>query len=175
MTVEQKTSLYSKPEAKILHVPTGQLKTSNLSIKELKEHQHNKLAFNNSDKPREEFQVEDVHRLWKMNAHLQKTNGNDQNYNVMVKTELNRETETRYKFEVENTLQEERIKILLPEILAHMRKELKNYDFEIVVHKVEYQDANRAPISGKERFDKLAKKNSNLNELLKRFNLDIEL
>ena len=59
-------------------------------------------------------------------------------------------------------------------ILAYIRKELSNYKINLQVEVNSAQGENDTPYTPSEKFKKLAEKNPAMNELKKRFDLDIE-
>jgi predicted sulfurtransferase len=94
-------------------------------------------------------------------AHTQKLNGQDQVYHVMIKREPVQLDDTTFQFEVDNTIQLTRL-------------EVQNYDLVIQLEMVKDAPEEVKYLNGHDRFDKLAKKNSNLFDLKNRFNLDID-
>jgi hypothetical protein len=115
-----------------------------------------------------------VVRLWKTMAHTQKLNGQDQVYHVMIKREPVQLDETTFQFEVDNTIQMTRLEGALGEVMAYIRKEIQNYDLVIQLEMVKDAPEEVKYLNGPDRFEKLAKKNSNLFDLKNRFNLDID-
>lgn len=112
--------------------------------------------------------------MWKVTAHTQRAAGHDQVYHVMIKREPQQLDETTYKFEVDNPIQMTRLESALGEIMAYIRKELKNYSLTILTELVESQEDEARFLNGPDKFEKLAKKNTNLYDLKNRFNLDID-
>ncbi|MGK0386539.1 MAG: DNA polymerase-3 subunit gamma/tau, partial [Patiriisocius sp.] len=58
------------------------------------------------------------------------------------------------------------------ELLTHLRKELQNYDVDLVIE-VNETEVKRYAYTTKEKYEKLREKNPNLEELRKAFDLDI--
>lgn len=163
-----------KPEAKVLQSPTGNLNTSNLSINQLIQSNQSKQRDTKADLPKKPFHKDDVIRLWKMLAHAQKVKGQDQVYHVMIKRDPVQLDEVTFLFEVDNTIQQTRLESGMNEILGEIRKEVQNYDLNINIEINESNEEDVTFLTGNDRFEKLARKNSNLFDLKNRFNLDIE-
>ena len=170
----ERAAFSTKPEAKVLTAPTGNLNSNNLSINHLIEQQKSKANVPQSDLPKKEFHKDDVVRLWKTMAHTQKLNGQDQVYHVMIKREPVQLDETTFQFEVDNTIQLTRLEGAIGDVMAYIRKEIQNYDLVIQLEMIKDAPEEVKYLNGPDRFDKLAKKNSNLFDLKNRFNLDID-
>lgn len=138
------------------------------------EQQKAKATVPTSDLPRNPFHRDDVVRLWKAMAHTQRLNGQEQVYHLMIKREPTQLDEVTFQFEVDNSIQQTRLDSAMAEVISYIRQEIQNYDLiiESVISKTATEDMKF--LNGPDRFEKLAKKNSNLFDLKKRFNLDIE-
>ncbi|MDR0801854.1 hypothetical protein [Fluviicola sp.] len=172
--VPERIAFSTKPEAKVLSTPTGNLNSNNLSINHLVEQQKAKAPAVSGDLPKKEFHKDDVIRLWKTMAHMQKLNGQDQVYHVMIKREPVQLDETTFQFEVDNTIQLTRLESAIGEVISYIRKEVQNYDLIIQLEMAKGASEEIKYLNGPDRFEKLAKKNSNLFDLKNRFNLDID-
>jgi DNA polymerase-3 subunit gamma/tau len=140
----------------------------------MQQQEQEKAKLKQQDLPAEPFTKEDFLRWWKTNAHLQKSNEQDQLYAIMTKRDPIQVAENEFHLEVENTIQQNRIEVHLSEIIDFIREKLKNYQVNMkVVITTTGVDENQF-LTGKDRFEKLAKKNNNLFDLKNRFNLDIE-
>lgn len=73
--------------------------------------------------------------------------------------------------EIENTVQEDLINSVKPELISWLRRELKNSKIQLITEITE-KIKGRIIYSDAEKFEELAKKNDDLKELKKRFNLD---
>jgi len=171
---QERAAFTLKKEAKTLSAPTGQLNTTNLSINHLIDQQKEKSSTLPTDLPRMPFDKDDLVRLWKTMAHTQKLNGQDQVYHAMIKRDLQQIDETHYHFEVDNSIQKSRMDLAIGDILAHLRKELKNYDLEIALDITKDEMDEVKFLTGNDKFEKMAKKNTNLIDFKNRFNLDID-
>lgn len=150
------------------------MNSGNLSINHLIEQNKKRIQASFADLPREAFHKDDIIRLWKMNAHQQKINGQDQVYHVMMKRDPIQLDEVTFLIEVDNSIQLTRLESAIPEILAHIRKEVKNYDLNVSVEIVSEAQEEEKFMTGNDRFEKMARKNSNLFDFKNRFNLDID-
>ena len=163
-----------KKEAKILLEPTGNLHTTNLSISAMMTQEKDIRKQQQKDLLEEPFTKEDVIRWWKTNAHQQKTNDQEQLSVIMLKRELIQQTDTLFHFEVENKIQQTRLESKLYEIVNYIREKVKNHLLSIQTITSSDSTEETKHLTGKEKFEKLAKKNSNLFDLKNRFNLDID-
>lgn len=174
VTPPERPSFVLKKEAKTLSAPTGQLQTTHLSINSLIEQQKEKNTVANSDLPKKPFEKDELVRLWKTIAHTEKLNGNDQVYHIMTKRDLRQIDAVKYHFEVDGAMQKTRIDNAMSEIVPKLRQELQNYDLEIAIEVTKEEVEEVKFLTGNDRFEKMAKKNSNLFDFRNRFNLDIE-
>lgn len=163
-----------KQEAKILTSPIDNLNTSNVSINEMLQKEQENKTLQSKNLPKEIFTKEDVIRWWKTNAHQQKANEQEQLCNIMLKRELIQLNETTYQFEVENNVQLSRINGFLSEIVHFIREKIKNHELIIQLHVSSDSQPETKHLTGQDKFEKMAKKNSNLFDLKNRFNLDID-
>lgn len=163
-----------KKEAKTLSSPTGQLQTPHLSINHLIEQQKEKVTVASEDLPKKPFERDDLIRLWKTIAHTEKLNGQDQVYHVMIKRDPQVLDPVRYHFEVDSAMQKTRMDNAMAEIIPRLRLELQNYDLEITIEVTKEELEETKFLTGNDKFEKMAKKNSNLFDFRNRFSLDIE-
>ncbi len=82
------------------------------------------------------------------------------------------ETPTQIKIGIENSAQESILQSEMVEFLNFLRSRLKNFDLSIVTEKVERKIQNRLYTST-EKYQYLVGKNPKLEEMRRRFNLDI--
>ena len=85
---QNKEYLQQKIEAKILSVPTGNLNTTNPSIKKIlqqKEQSPVQSSINQKDLPYESFSYDQVKMAWRRYAHEAKAKGMETFYNAMIK------------------------------------------------------------------------------------------
>lgn len=174
MTPPERPAFALKKEAKTLSAPTGQLQTSNLSINHLIEQQKEKATTASEDLPKKPFERDDLIRLWKTIAHAEKLNGQDQVYHVMIKRDPQALDATHYHFEVDSAMQKTRMDNAMIEIIPKLRLELQNYDLDIAIEVTKEEMEETKFLTGNDKFEKMAKKNSNLFDFRNRFSLDIE-
>lgn len=164
-----------KPEVKTLSAPTGKLQTPHLSINHMIEQQRENIHIAKSDLPKKPFDRDDLIRLWKMQAHTQKLNGQDQVHHIMTKRDLQHVEDYRYHFEVDGAMQKTRMDNAMDAIMTYLRQELQNFELEITIDvTTDQQEEETKFLTGNDRFEKMARKNSNLFDFKNRFSLDIE-
>jgi hypothetical protein len=83
------------------------------------------------------------------------------------------ELKEEYKLllEIDNTIQDELIDLIKPQLVSFLRKELRNSKIELAT-KVSEKIKNRIIYTDLDKFDELAKKNPHLKTLKQKFNLD---
>ena len=79
--------------------------------------------------------------------------------------------DSKLLLEIDNTIQEELIDSMKPELVSFLRKELKNSKIELAI-KVSDKIKNRIIYTDLDKFDELAKKNPHIKTLKQKFNLD---
>ncbi|MBI1835773.1 MAG: hypothetical protein HYR91_00760 [Flavobacteriia bacterium] len=166
-----------KPEAKILNTPTGQLNTTNLSIKKLlipKEENSSNNISNLKDLPHEAFTFDQVKMSWRRFAHEAKAKGMETFYNAMIKREPKLIGENTLIMDVDNQIQIDYITPHLQELIGYFRNELKNFSIQIELNLLENNEVEVKFLTGKDRFANMAQKNPNLHSFKNIFNLDIE-
>lgn len=124
--------------------------------------------------PRNPFEKDDLIRLWKTAAHAEKINGEEPIYHIMIKRDLQQIDDVKYHFEVDGAMQKTRMDLAIGDILNRLREELKNYDLEIAISVTSEQIEETKFLTGNDKFEKMARKNSNLFDFKNRFGLDID-
>ena len=172
------TSSFSKPEAKILSIPTGQLNTSNLSIKQILTPNQNSSTTSqinaSGDLPFENFTFDQAKMVWRKYAHDMKAKGMETFYNAMIKRDPKISDSQKIIMDVDNQVQIDYITPHLNDLIGHLRKELKNYNIIVDFTLSDDKESQVKFLTGKDRFTSLAKKNPNLHSFKTVFNLDIE-
>ncbi len=74
--------------------------------------------------------------------------------------------------EIDNTIQEDIITSIKPELVSFLRKELKNSKVELIT-KVTEKIKNKIIYTDLDKFDEMVKKNPSLKLLKQKFNLDL--
>ena len=72
---------------------------------------------------------------------------------------------------VENSVQEEEVRIVKPDLVGWLRKELRNSEIEMIT-RLEKKKQERVHFNDAEKLQMMIQKNPELYELKKRFNLD---
>jgi hypothetical protein len=162
-------------ESKILTSPKGSIQTKHLSIKEslekIKEsQQQGKLE----DLPREGFSIEHVKMFWKQYAYQVKENGLETFYNALIKRDPILISDEVLGIVVDNQVQMDYIQAELIGFIEFMRKSLQNFHVDIQISMSTEQEKETKFLTGKDKFNALARKNPNLHTLKNLFNLDIE-
>jgi DNA polymerase-3 subunit gamma/tau len=93
-------------------------------------------------------------------------------YTILKSNQPVLETPTQIKIGIENSAQESILQSEMVEFLNFLRSRLKNFDLTIVTEKVERKIQNRLYTST-EKYQYLVAKNPKLEEMRRRFNLDI--
>jgi hypothetical protein len=70
-----------------------------------------------------------------------------------------------------NSVQEEDIRLIKPELISWLRKELRNSGIELIT-KIGKKESGRTMFSDSEKLQMMMQKNPDLNELKQKFNLD---
>ena len=170
-------SNFAKIEAKVLNVPSGQLNTSNLSIKKIlepaKEISENGILIN-KELPFEKFNFDQVKMVWRRYAHEMKAKGMETFYNAMIKRDPKIKDEVFFTMDVDNQVQIDYITPHLNDLIGFLRHELKNFNISLDFILSTDQESQIKFLTGKDRFESMAKKNLNLHTFKKIFNLDIE-
>jgi uncharacterized membrane protein YgaE (UPF0421/DUF939 family) len=159
-----------------LTAPTGQLNTSMLSIKKLMEKQEESQTQGTyiGNQPKEDYSFDQVKMLWRRFAFEMKERGMETFYNAMIKREPIREENDKFKMLLDNQIQHDYITTHLQDMNAYFRKELKNYNVQISLEINDKPEEETKYLTGKDKFQALARKNPNLHTLKNMFNLDVE-
>lgn len=145
-----------------------------ISIKQAVANEKEKQQKLLDEKQREPFSVDELTIAWKKFAFQTREAGKETFYHALSKQPPSFTDIEKLTLSVENNIQVEYIRPLLPELIDFLRTTLKNeyIDIEFEVSKT---DAEKIVIiTGKDKFNALAKINPNLNILKNTFNLDID-
>ena len=164
-------------EVKVLASPTGNLKTSYLSIKEMQEQQRITKASNGEfekDKPKKQFTYDDLIMTWKRFAFQCKEEGMDTLYAALSGRDPKVNLETfMITHEIDNTIQKTFLESNEARLMSFLRTELENFSVSLTIIEITGDDSKKL-YSGKDKFEDMAKRNPHLQTLQKRFKLDIE-
>lgn len=155
-------------------MPTGQLNTSNLSIEQHIKGQQENSNTQPTDLPSKPFEKDDVVLKWKSAAVHEKQKGQEQLYLAMTNREIQQIDATHFRFEVDNNYQFGLLKGAMEGILQFIRTELQNGLLQITIEESTDIGQEDKFLTGKDKFDKMAKKNGNLIDFKNRFGLDVE-
>jgi hypothetical protein len=116
----------------------------------------------------EEFTTEELKQKW--DAFLSRLNNRPNLQSTLSYVPEIKEDFQLY-LEIENTVQEDLVNSIKPELISWLRRELRNSKIQLSTVITE-KAKGRIFYTDAEKFDELAKKNEELKELKKRFNLD---
>lgn len=173
------TPISFKKEARVLSQPIGNLKTNNISIQEMlrkKDNAGQAEQENQSyaDRPKTLFSLDDLKRVWRMYAFKAKKEGLDALYVGMTTSEPKLLPDFRIHQLIDNRVQNEYFKMNEMKILEFLRSELKNWSISLTYEEAKVGENGKKLLSGKDKFDEMAKRNPNLITMQKLFKLDIE-
>ncbi len=131
-------------------------------------------AVRNEDQPREPFTKDDIIQHWKKMAHQYRAQEQEQIFLVMSKRDPEEIDATTYLFETDNTIQAGRLEAIMEDLMTYMRSSVKNYDLQIKIEIAASTAEEPKYLTGKDKFERLSRLNTNLLDLKNRFNLDIE-
>jgi len=164
-------------EVKVLTSPTGNLKTSYLSIKVMQEQQRVAKAQDGElekDKPRKQFTYDDLIMTWKRFAFQCKEEGMDTLYAALSGRDPKVNLETfMITHEIDNTVQKTFLESNEARLMTFLRTELENFSIALTIVEIAGDDAKKL-YSGKDKFEDMVKRNPHLQTLQKRFKLDID-
>jgi len=124
--------------------------------------------------PNESYTYDQVKRLWRSFAFIMKERGMETFYNALIKREPFEKDTHLYHLLVENQVQIDYITPHLQEMNGYIRKELKNYSITVSVQITDKPEEEVKYLTGKDKFQAMARRNPNLHTLKNMFNLDIE-
>lgn len=173
--MEEKPKIELKPEPKVVNKPTGQLRGSTLSIKKMLSPEH---AVENtvdiSNLPFESYGIDDIKMEWRRYAHEIRAKGKETFFGALIKRDPVVREDHLYILEVDNSAQVDYILPLLPDFITSLRRKVKNYAVNVLVEISKNAGEESKFLTGKDKFNKLARKNPNLHTLKTSFDLDIE-
>lgn len=162
-------------EAKTLTAPTGQLKSSFLSINDLKEKNLQKEDSEiNENLPTKPFSYDDLKMAWRKFAYKAKSAGMDTLFTTMNARDPILLEENKVLQNVENEIQKDFLTNNLTELTGFLRKELENYSIHVTCEVKEDENAVKKLFTGQDKFNDMASRNPHLKTLKQRFKLDIE-
>jgi hypothetical protein len=171
-----------KKEVKSYSAPTGVLNTNNLSIKQsLRENinlEETTAAEDLSNRPQKLFSIDELKMVWRQFAYKIKQEGiegADSMNLALTKRDPKMPGLNQIHQEFDNQIQIDMMKNhFYASLLEFLRTKLQNWSITIEFSLIENQEDNNKHLSGRNKFEILARKNTNLLTLQKTFNLDIE-
>jgi DNA polymerase-3 subunit gamma/tau len=156
-----------------LEKPTGGISESTLSIKGQLEQIRQNKSIPESELPRTQFTSDALLAATRKYAHVLKNAGKETFYHALIKRDpvLSDEHITLI---VDNEVQVAYINPNLQEFMDFLKTELKNGFITVEVTVTEQSEQDNKPVTGKDKYQALARKNPNIHTLKNRFNLDIE-
>ncbi|MGV3630256.1 MAG: hypothetical protein ACO1O6_03580 [Bacteroidota bacterium] len=164
-------------EPQTLSQPVGNLKTQHLSIKQMLHHTEEQTQTSGqdySDRPKTPFTLDQVKMIWKQYAFKMKDEGFDTIYYALTKRDPKIYNETEIHQDFDNQVQVDTLQGQVSDMLDFVREKLNNWSVNLFFDVNTQQEENTRLLTGKDKFDALAKKNANLHSFLKTFNLDID-
>lgn len=129
---------------------------------------------NLSEMPKKTFHFDELKMVWKQLAFSMKDKGLETVYFALTKRDPKILNNFEIHHECDNQIQIDIIQSNLSEIIEFVRLKLQNYSIQLFFEVIEKQEENAKLLTGKDKFNVLAKKNANLYSLQKTFNLDID-
>lgn len=166
-----------KAEPKTSTVPIGNLKTQHISIKgslKISSASEETSGVNMASMPKNNFHFDELKMVWKQLAFSMKDKGLETIYIALIKRDPKVLNNFEIHYECDNQIQIDIIQSNLSEIIEFIRQKLQNYSIQLFFEVIEKQEENAKLLTGKDKFNVLAKKNANLYSLQKTFNLDID-
>lgn len=165
-------------EAKVLSAPTGQLKTSYLSIKGIQQQkqaeQDKQKDEDVTGKEQKPFSYDDLKMAWRKFAYRAKEKGLDTLYSAMIQRDPVRKEGNIYEQFVDNDIQQTFFQQNMADVVQFLRSELQNWSVNIEVSIEQETNASKSLYSGKDKFQDMAKRNPHLNTLKQKFKLNID-
>jgi DNA polymerase-3 subunit gamma/tau len=147
--------------------------TGTISIKSEMEAQRKQTSQPVGNLPREMVSHNDVKKFSRQYAHEVREAGKETFFHALIKRDPLLDDET-ITLTLDNQVQVEYIRPILQDFVNFLRKHLKNGFLEIKLHVIEDDTEVQKPVTGKDKFQAMARKNPNIHTLKNRFNLDIE-
>ena len=174
---EAKKVFMQKEAPRVMTAPSGQVKTSGISIKKMlqkTEEVNEEQGIDINNMPKNPYTIDDLKMAWRRFAFEMKEKRKETIYNALIKRDPKQVSDHEYVLIVDNQVQIDYIKPYLGDLIGYIRAEVKNYLIDIKMEITQNQEAEVKFQTGKDKFASLARKNPNLHTLKNKFNLDIE-
>ena len=147
--------------------------TNTISIKSEMEAQRKQTSQPVGNLPREVVSLSDLKKFSRQYAHEVREAGKETFFHALIKRDPLLDDET-ITLTLDNQVQVEYIRPILQEYVNFLRQSLKNGFLEIKLDVIDNPTEVQKPVTGKDKFQAMARKNPNIHTLKNRFNLDIE-
>lgn len=161
-------------ERKTVAAPLGKLSSANIGIKSALSPKKSVDSDQLEHLPEanENYDVEDLKRLWKDYAYKQKVEKRDSLFATLTTSEMNISSDHVITLKIKNSVQSNELDQEKSRLVHYLRKNLNNTNISL---KYEMEEQEHVSIlDSKATFDKLAEENPSLEKFRKLFNLDIE-
>lgn len=138
------------------------------------EEKESDLSIDYSERPKTPFTIDQVKMIWKQYAFQMKDIGADTIYYALTKRDPKIINENEIHQNFDNQVQIDMIQHHLSDFIEFIRNKLNNWSVQLFFDINTQQEEDIRLLTGKDKFDALAKKNVNLYSFQKTFNLDID-
>ena len=168
-------ALNKEVETVLLKVPTGAKPSPMISIQQIIEEEKEAKSRIPAKSIRELYSLDQLKMSWKRYAFQMKEQGMETFFQAMMRKDPIHEEREKVVLHLENQVQLEYIRPILQDLVTYLRTNLKNDFIEVELEvQIDPNAKSNIPITGKDKFTALARKNPNLHTLKNTFNLDIE-
>lgn len=127
-----------------------------------------------TNRPRKPFSLDELKMYWRQLAYQMKSQGNEALFVGLNKRDPKVLDQFQIVQEVDHQVMLDMLAAEKQEILSFLRSKLQNWGVTVEFVISQSQDESTKMLTGKDKFEALARKNANLFTLQKVFNLDIE-
>ncbi len=121
---------------------------------------------------REAFNEKELIEKW--HAFSNKMGDRPRIFNTLTSKDPKLEENSIVSFVIDNNLQEEKINEIRNELIAYLKKELRNGDIDLKLIITDLEEENNKLYTTEDKFNHMLTKNQDLAKLKKEFNLDLE-
>ncbi|TNE55102.1 MAG: hypothetical protein EP338_05150 [Bacteroidetes bacterium] len=173
----ERYSLTNKVIPKTVSSVVGNLQTGNFSIKQSltqAKQKQDEIPVDYSNRPATSFNQDQLIMVWKQLAFRMKDEGLETMYLALSKRDPKLLDQHIIAQELDNQIQVDMLQNKLSDMLEFVREKLNNWSVTIQFSVIADSDEDKKLLTGKDRFEELARKNSNLYSLQRTFNLDVD-
>lgn len=164
-------------QPKTLSNTTGTLETQHFSIKQFltqSKESKDKAPIDYGNRPATPYTHDDLKVVWKQLAFKMKEDGLETVYLALSKRDPVIDGPNAIHQEFDNQIQIDILQNNLSDAIEFIRTKLNNWSVQVRFTVSDQEDEDKKLLTGKDKFEELAKKNSNLYSLQKTFNLDVD-